>query len=104
PPLRHLAGAEKPAARPGVRMKMIKRSLLVSLCAPAFAVAQSLTPAVPLPAGDVGVDRIVAIVGDQPLLWSDILTAVNQRRAAGMVVPTDSAEQAAMARSVLSDL
>jgi peptidyl-prolyl cis-trans isomerase SurA len=85
-------------------MKMIKRTLLISLCAPALAAAQNVTPAVPLPAGEVGVDRIVAIVGDQPLLWSDVLTAVNQRRAAGMVVPTDSAAQAAMARSVLSDL
>jgi peptidyl-prolyl cis-trans isomerase SurA len=83
---------------------MIKRALLVSLCAPALAVAQTVTPAVPLPAGEVGVDRIVAVVGDQPLLWSDILTAVNQRRASGMVMPTDSAAQAAMARTILSDL
>jgi peptidyl-prolyl cis-trans isomerase SurA len=83
---------------------MIKRAFLVSLFAPALAAAQSVTPAVPLPAREVSVDRIVAIVGDQPLLWSDVLTAVNQRRANGMVVPTDSVAQAAMARSILSDL
>lgn len=82
----------------------MKRAFLISLFAPALAVAQSVTPAVPLHAGEVGVDRIVAIVGDKPLLWSDVLTAVNQRRAAGMVVPTDSAQQAAMARTILSEL
>ena len=85
-------------------MKMIRRFWLPFLFAPALAVAQSVTSAVPIRTAEVGVDRIVAIVGDQPLLWSDVLTAVNQRRANGMVVPTDSAEQAAMARSVLSDL
>jgi peptidyl-prolyl cis-trans isomerase SurA len=47
---------------------------------------------------------VVAIVGDQPLLWSDVLTAINQRRAQGMQLPPDSAGQAALARQVLGEL
>lgn len=87
-------------------MKMIKRVLLLTALVPALAAAQSTLSAVPVPvrAGDVPVDRVVAIVGDQPLLWSDVLTAVNQRRANGMTVPTDTAGQTAMAKAVLGDL
>jgi peptidyl-prolyl cis-trans isomerase SurA len=85
-------------------MKMIKSALLLSVLAPAIAVAQQISSSVPIASGEVGVDRIVAVVGDQPLLWSDVLTSVNQRRASGMVLPTDSAAQAAMARTVLNDL
>ncbi len=87
-------------------MKMIKRAIILSALLPALAAAQGTISAVPVPVrkGDVQVDRIVAIVGNQPLLWSDVLTAVNQRRANGMVIPTDTAAQAAMAKSVLSEL
>ena len=85
-------------------MKMIKRLLILSSFAPALAAAQSVSSASRVPTGDVPVDRIVAVVGDQPLLWSDVVTAVNQRRANGMTLPTDSAAQAAMAKSILGDL
>ena len=86
-------------------MKMTRRILLLFALCPAAIAAQGSTSAVPIPAAAVvAVDRIVAVVGDQPLLWSDILTAVNQRRAQGAVIPTDSVGQAAMAKSVLNDL
>ena len=64
------------------------------------------TPAVPVarPAGPIPVDRVIAIVGDQPLLWTNVLTAINQRRAQGMQVPPDSAGQERLARSVLNEL
>jgi peptidyl-prolyl cis-trans isomerase SurA len=84
---------------------MIKRILLVAALAP--AVVQAQTPAIPTAnalAAGVPIDRVVAVVGDQILLWSDVLTAINQRRAQGMQLPTDSAAQAAMARSVLNEL
>ena len=64
---------------------------------PATAASRSIPAALP-------VDRVVAIVGEQPLLWTDVLTAINQRRAQGLKVPTDSAQQAVLARSVLNDL
>ncbi len=59
--------------------------------------ARSIPPALP-------VDRIVAIVGDQPLLWTDVLTTINQRRAQGLQLPTDSVAQSALARTVLGEL
>ena len=83
---------------------MIKRAAFLLALAPALAGAQSVTSAVAIPAGNVPVDRIVAVVGDQPILWSDVLTSVNQRRANGFPVPADSAGQLAVARTVLNDL
>jgi peptidyl-prolyl cis-trans isomerase SurA len=59
--------------------------------------ANSIPPALPI-------DRVVAIVGDQALLWTDVVSAINQRRAQGLHVPTDSVQQAALAHTVLSDL
>ena len=83
---------------------MIKRAAFLLALVPAIAGAQSVTSSAAIPAGSVPVDRIVAVVGDQPLLWSDVLTAVNQRRAQGATVPSDSAGQLAYARTVLNDL
>ena len=84
---------------------MIKRLLAaavllpVGLAAqtPATTAARAVPPALPI-------DKVVAVVGDQPLLWSDVLTAINQRRAQGMQLPPDSAGQAALARQVLGEL
>ncbi len=70
--------------------------IVVGAQTPATA-ARSLPPVLPI-------DRVAAIVGDQPVLWSDVLTAINQRRAQGMQIPTDSAAQAALARTVLGEL
>ncbi len=83
---------------------MIKHLLVVAALAPVAAGAQTpSTAARPIPAS-LPIDRVVAIVGAQPLLWTDVLTAVNQRRSQGMQLPTDSAGQATLARSVLSEL
>ena len=83
---------------------MLTRLLAVAALIPVALGAQ-------LPAGSSGsipaalpVDRVVAVVGEQPLLWTDVLTAINQRRAQGLQVPTDSVAQAALARTVLNDL
>jgi peptidyl-prolyl cis-trans isomerase SurA len=83
---------------------MIKHLLTAVALLPAALAAQ--TPAVAtqnVPAA-LPIDRVVAVVGEQPLLWTDVLTAINQRRAQGMKIPTDSAGQAALARSVLNEL
>jgi peptidyl-prolyl cis-trans isomerase SurA len=83
---------------------MIKRISFLALLAPAIAGAQlpaasrtTLPPTIP-------VDRVVAVVGNQPLLWTDVLTAINQRRASGLQLPPDSAGQAALAKTVLNEL
>jgi peptidyl-prolyl cis-trans isomerase SurA len=80
------------------------RLIVAALCAPVVIGAQipgttarAVSPTLPI-------DRVVAIVGDQPLLWSDVLTAVNQRRAQGLQLPTDSVAQATLARTVLGEL
>jgi peptidyl-prolyl cis-trans isomerase SurA len=83
---------------------MIKHFMATAALVPAVLWAQ--TPAAssgPVPAA-LPIDRVVAIVGDQPLLWTDILTTINQRRAQGLQLPTDSAQQAALARTVLGEL
>src|SRR6266480_230259 len=79
----------EPQSLRGVRPAMIKRLIVTA--------ARAIPPTLPI-------DRVVAIVGDQPLLWSDVLTAINQRRTQGLQVPADSAGQATLARTVLGEL
>jgi peptidyl-prolyl cis-trans isomerase SurA len=60
---------------------------------PALAVSQTI----PL-------ERVVAVVGAEPVLWSSVLEAVNVRRAQGMQIPADSAGQLKVIYDVTSDL
>jgi peptidyl-prolyl cis-trans isomerase SurA len=83
---------------------MIKHLLIVAALMPAAMEAQTPTAAVSNVSPTLPIDRVVAIVGDQPLLWTDVLTAINQRRAQGLQIPTDSVQQAALARTVLGEL
>ena len=52
----------------------------------------------------VPLDRIVAVVGDQPILLSDVLTEIAYRRGSGAQLPTDSAGMAALQQSVIDEL
>ena len=52
----------------------------------------------------VPLDSIIAVVGTTPILLSDLFEAINQRRAAGVQLPNDSAGQVAFARDVLNGL
>lgn len=83
---------------------MMKRFVIAAAFAPIAAVAQ-IPAASPngTPSG-LPIDRVAAIVGDQTVLWSDVITAINQRRAQGLQLPPDSAGQAALAKSVLGEL
>jgi len=83
---------------------MIKRFILAAAIAPMSLAAQVPAAAASNVPPSLPIDRVVAIIGDQPLLWSDVLTAINQRRAQGLQLPADSAAQATLARSVLGDL
>jgi peptidyl-prolyl cis-trans isomerase SurA len=83
---------------------MIRQLVIVAALSPLALAAQiPSTPAAPV-ATSLPIDRVVAIVGTQPVLWTDVLTAVNQRRTQGLQLPTDSAGQAVLARSVLGEL
>ncbi len=75
-----------------------------SLAFPATSAAQDVAAVAQRPGTSLPVDRIVAVVGNQPVLWSDVLVAVNQKRAQGMVFPGDSAGQMAIARETLDEL
>lgn len=66
--------------------------------------------AVPLPASTTGpgvevpVDRVVGVVGNRPILWSNVLEYVAQRRQQGLRLPPDSAGQVALARQIVNEL
>lgn len=83
---------------------MIKHLLLVAALTPVAIGAQIPATAARPVAPSLPIDRVVAVVGDQPVLWTNVLTAINQRRAQGLQVPTDSAGQATLARTVLNEL
>jgi len=92
---------------------MIIRIAALSLLAPIALFAQAVPAPAPLPTPPapartvpavIPVDRVIAIVGDQPVLWTQVLTSINQRRALGLQVPQDSVGQAALARTVLNEL
>ncbi|MGQ0767262.1 MAG: foldase protein PrsA [Gemmatimonadota bacterium] len=53
---------------------------------------------------DIPVDRVVALVGRTPILWSELQEQVNIRRAQGLTLPDDPAEQLKVARQVLDDM
>ncbi|MEO7965141.1 MAG: peptidylprolyl isomerase [Gemmatimonadaceae bacterium] len=65
--------------------------------APAAAIRAQTTSPIP-------VDRIVAVVGQHPILWSDVLEELAQRRAQGLAVPEDSVAQLTLARSIVSEM
>jgi len=83
---------------------MMKRLVIAAAFAPIAAVAQIPAAAPNGTPSALPIDRVAAIVGDQTVLWSDVITAINQRRAQGLQLPPDSAGQAALAKSVLGEL
>jgi len=48
------------------------------------------------------VDRVVAIVGDTTLLYSDVVVELEQLEAAGQTLPTDPAQRDALIRQIVS--
>lgn len=85
---------------------MRKALLILTAILPAVSAAQNPSPlATPVSSrSEIPVDRVVAVVGDQVILWSDVMNSINQQRAAGLQLPPDSAGQAALAKDALSAL
>lgn len=81
---------------------MLKTFVMALLVPPLSAGAQSRLQSAP--GRELPVDRIVAVVGSQPILWSDVMTSINQQRASGLTLPPDSIGQEKLARQVLNDL
>ena len=69
----------------------------------AGAVPSSALPAAQS-GGPIPVDRVVAVVGTQPILLSDVFELVNVKRAQGLSMPADSAGQAALLERTLNEL
>jgi peptidyl-prolyl cis-trans isomerase SurA len=82
--------------------------LTAALCGAALLHAQ--TPAAPqaAPAAApvlVNIDRVVAIAGDKPILWSEVLEEYNTRRAQGsIVIPKDTAEHRKVVERIIDEL
>ena len=84
-------------------MKLLSRIALatVALAASVLSRPTSLAAQAPI---NIPVDKIVAVVGQQPILWSDVLEEISQRRAAGLQVPEDSTAQLALAKSIIEEM
>jgi peptidyl-prolyl cis-trans isomerase SurA len=53
----------------------------------------------------IPVDRVIAVAGDHPILWSEVLEEYNTRRAQGqMQIPTDSVEHRKLVESLIDEL
>ena len=81
---------------------MLKKILFALAAAPVALAAQARTPEAAR--ADIPVDRVVAVVGSAAILWSDVMSNINQQRAQGLTLPTDSVGQQKLARQVLNDL
>ncbi len=50
------------------------------------------------------VDRVIAVVGKKPIMWSEVQEVINFQRQQGAKIPEDSAAFVGYARSIISDL
>lgn len=81
---------------------MRRLSLAVLLYAVPAMGAAAQAPTVQKQAPALPIDRIVGVVGQRPILWSEVVERVNSLRAQGTDIPTDSVGQANMAREILN--
>lgn len=95
---------------PGLRAGFAGLACGLALAAGAANPARAqATPVLPAPAQDttlrtVALDRVVAVVGTEPILWSDVQEVILQRVSQGMQVPQDSAGQLTLAKQVVQEL
>jgi peptidyl-prolyl cis-trans isomerase SurA len=125
PPGDSSAQAAAPAPRPAATVALpvtagvgqtINSDSVPSMRAPAAAASSAdakvavATTAPPVPSplpngGTLPLDRVVAVVGTEPVLWSTVLERINVGRAQGTLqIPADSAGQEELARTVANDL
>jgi peptidyl-prolyl cis-trans isomerase SurA len=84
---------------------LIAASLTCALAVRAQPPVPAVRPANTAPAVTaVPVDRVIAIAGDHPVLWSEVLEEYNTRRAQGMPIPTDSAEHHKLVEKIIDDI
>ncbi|HEX2717034.1 MAG TPA: peptidylprolyl isomerase [Gemmatimonadaceae bacterium] len=81
--------------------KLLTFSALGVILGATAAGAQDTSSASPR---ELNVDRVVAVVGNHAILYSDVIEAVNVRRAQGLQLPTDSAGNAALMHQIVNEL
>src|SRR5687768_8653825 len=50
------------------------------------------------------VDRVAAVVGDRPILWTEVQEEINERRSRGLQIPAGDSAQMALARTVIQEM
>lgn len=85
-------------------MKTFNTALLIAASAVTLGAQDAPAPQLEPRPAELNVDRIVAVVGDQAVLFSDVLEYINQRRAQGLTIPTDSVGQIELMRQVANEL
>jgi peptidyl-prolyl cis-trans isomerase SurA len=91
-----------PAGNPGrppvaVMTKLARYLFALCLVAPAASAQDSSSV-------KFDIDRIVAVVGKTPILWSEVLEQINIMRARGVPVPEDEAGQMKLAHEALNGM
>jgi peptidyl-prolyl cis-trans isomerase SurA len=79
-------------------------SLLVATFCVAGPAASQQPPAVKPPGTVLLVDKVVAVVGQRPILLSEIQASIDAKRAQGLQMPTDSTGAAALEKTVLDEI
>lgn len=59
------------------------------------------TPGPQAPAHELLINRVVAVVGQRPILLSEVMEYINAQRGAGLEVPADSAAYVALMKSMM---
>jgi len=78
--------------------------LVAMLAAVVAAPAGAQGPAAPSPDSTTSIDRIVAVVGDQPILRSEVEEELGKMKAEGQQMPTDSAAQQQLVTDIINGL
>ncbi|HEY9479374.1 MAG TPA: peptidylprolyl isomerase [Gemmatimonadaceae bacterium] len=82
------------------RISHFLASLLIVAAAPVFAQDSTSAP----PDSIVPIDGVVAVVGNEPILRTQVEEQIGALAASGQKMPTDSAGRAALAKQVLSTI
>ena len=93
-------------------LKTLRLLSLATVLALPTAAAQNTPPAPPAPvrppqtadSAGLPVDRVIGVVGDRPILLSELTEELSERRARGLKIPTDSAGWMETARGVLQEM
>jgi peptidyl-prolyl cis-trans isomerase SurA len=84
-----------------VSLRSLFRAALLCAVVALPALGQQVAAA---PPRELPIDRVVAVVGTKPIMWSEVTEYINFQRQQGAQIPDDSVAFVAYARQVISDL